>query len=599
MDILEKNYSEILKIIQIYLDKVEEFGFSGTHPDLVDKIKELTKFVNVKDFNKISSKNSEEAFNKFFVIQKSIISLEEIFRILAENKPTYEKMGQTTKGSTITKEYLDDIYETLDKIEMLLNNQKHVFFNLNLKEQMGKIVIDDITSIEKFKKLRGFYEKYGVEIIDFYSYILSKLLENESFVPKIKEQIEELKTSTLFIKNLRIVESKNTIQKLVQRFRLVPDCELLTPANLLQKYFQVSDSSDQMEQNLEKIQKLIGKGFIIIYKICGNLEHRIDPILKGKYGPTEGVNLKYITQTRSIIPLKIDAKIAKANSNKITIIGGNKQEFYYILETLDGKNYRMMRMWEKGQNPGEIFIPMDRLGEFFGKTTPSKRLSNYNYILDNELMKLVKPPTYKEVEILRQSYWPVMRERITIRVRDFFNEKIREIILPELQNENKKEEMPEKKEEKEKKKKTLEKKEKTLEKREEVIELLKSEKTINKIIWNILQLLIEDISTKFKKTLSGDIEKHVMEEITVSCLGDLQSMQNRFKSELEENYKINEVEFNKILSTEKELFLVNSLLTVIGKILDGTLKTFIDTNTGVFVVVENKIQMLKDTLLRD
>jgi hypothetical protein len=543
---------DIIKIVRIYLDKVEEFGYSGQNPQNYGKIKENIGFFSdtysmVSALLDTAKLGTSDIFKLFSILQTGASKMTEFITIFNESKTTYGKIGSTIRGSTITKEYIDDINKTLDELETLIAQHERIVENAGLTEKLGDIIVGQIKGVDDLKKIKDYYTAY-INTIDLYVQILRRAYSRRDLASFIRDQIEELKTISLG-KNTYPKNPMNFVQNFVQNFRLVPDCESMPIKDLSEKYFQSTIV------DIQKLGKLFkDKGFIILYKICGILEHKFDSIVNGVYGDTEGVNLKYIRNTVSIKKFNI-VQNEKAQPEQVLILPNISMNNYYCIESLDNKNYRMLRMWESTK---DIYIPAGRLKMFLTQSqVPSSKLSNYNNIICTELARHIGQPIL-EREKERREYWSIIRERIFLQMKDYFDQALRVAT------------------------------EKT-----KIEEILVSTETINKILSIVLHNIVEKLSMSFEK-IRSEYLVDILEEIAITCISDIKNMRLKLKSEINDNYKMFEPEFKKNVS--KGLEFVGAELVIIQKMMDSVLKTFIDMNTGIFVNIESKLQILSECM---
>ncbi len=571
-----QDFESIIDIVKVCLDKFEEFGFSGAQPLLAEKIAE-----NIKSWKQqtplliplyskaeggVDFENTVKTiFELYSIAKRELNSLTETVDIFMLNRPTPKHIGSTSSGSTITKEYIEDTLALVDKLSLLVNKIKYQFDELDIglfaRKALDNITIDKNTIMFiNSVYTDGISTGRNPETTDLYCEILSHILSRPGLKSEvsdlIKIQVEKFKTLALTVKTWSDSNRmNNTIQLLMQKYRLVPDCDSIPLEDLVAKYFKVTakPKSGDVNKVLSNIYKINGIGFLVFdFSQCGKLEH----LIPGKVGAgKEGVDLEFIKKTQTIRVFNAAIAVVAPGAAVIRIPEKEIPHDYYILDTLDGINFRLLRMWESGPI---LYIPSSRV-EAMGNTkmTPSSRLSNYNYILDQELVGHVVKPLYSEIEKFKPNYWQIIRERIIQRISGFFKDEIGK-------------------------------------KPSAVMEILKSDKTVDQLISIILELVIEDLSVSksLQDTENGSRRNHIIAEITISCFGDLEKVRKKFKNGLDELTK-HEQEIKTILAKETGSSLVNNLILQINKSLEVILKTFIDTNTGIFINIMNKLNILE------
>jgi hypothetical protein len=289
------------------------------------------------------------------------------------------------------------------------------------------------------------YHKYtetarGIYVYPLYVCILDTMfdmamnIKNSAVISRYLTKMLEQTKSKLLVPYIgeRKTQNRmeNTIQRMVQTYRLIPSTDCMEMGKLLRTYMKTEVPAGDPTVMLTAAAKSmsnshINYGFILIYKVLKSpVLHNIDVLINNAYiaehnllQPSNmGVNATTLARTRTIQPVP-----GTPAPDSITIINEQHKpdaiNRYYIIECVDGSTFRITHPWGFGSKIYDI--PAD-LYDFMGKTdlAPSLRIEAYNNILQQEIIDNIQERlSTKDLSQLYElkmedSYWGGVRGKI-------------------------------------------------------------------------------------------------------------------------------------------------------------------------------------------
>jgi hypothetical protein len=425
---------------KIYFTKLEYSGFFGVEPLLADKVqKNISGILEDTDFSSISEKLEDDIkypFKMQYLVSSMYRNLSDAYQIFANNRVHIDKQGtRTSSGAALTYSYLQELNETFDKIT-------DIFLSIGDTDLVPKFLAKRIKveNIDKLAECKKIYESYlengtGQYVVFLYIIVLQNTINEFTGLPEGREIIKQIVKDTEELKTITLVQgapgvvsefnrSSNAVQRLVQKFNLVPDDVEKPLAQLLQ---DISGSSTSIEETSRIISSSGDKkfGFIVIHKIIDrpvkyNIWNLIDENYIESRGlmeeKTVGVNSKSLTRGETIVMQDL-VKNPKSTVKFIDDLfdKNNDKNYYYVIETLDGENYYFLLPWSTTIKyiPASWLLPLKNI-----KKTPSRRVESYNGLLNIEIMKHLKTPfvefsQFSRDDIIREdSHWRGLRNNI-------------------------------------------------------------------------------------------------------------------------------------------------------------------------------------------
>lgn len=322
------------------------------------------------------------------------LNIENIFEAFHNHKTLDNKISQLLKffkndslnpvdlSITLSLTYKNDVTKILNKLSnnyRLYKAFSRIFYK-NIVDETVKMIFREIlraeNKIAELDKIANMYKKWPLGI-EFYVNIMHILYCLKIIPHNISSRVEKLKDKSLFIP---LAPAKNAVYNnnpLKTNYRLVPSTSQYDLKTICEKYVLFGTYKGNI--SLETLKKF--KFCFIIFNrvITKPVYYDIKKILdvSKEYDSDSGVNNKSINRFHTIIPMK-DAKFNFSHK----IINNPSPESvskvtYYVLETLDGVNYRMLAPWGFAYNLGLPYhIVSGLLNALTSPATPT-RLGNY------------------------------------------------------------------------------------------------------------------------------------------------------------------------------------------------------------------------------
>lgn len=455
----------IAETAKVYLDKLEITGFSGSEPYLTEKIQkyvqmisEDTELVRIYSDSAQPKSQLENAVRIFALVEERFLALKEIYQIFKSFRIDITKQGTfTSSGTSLSFSYLQDLNATLDDITRSVEG-----LELEMsKDMVGELLLTSLSdfSLKQVKDITEIYRQYLEKekahlIIQFYTRVLQHAIrentgtaEGKEVIRYITKTVEELKTQILEVSELQEIDvtnrQHNAIQYMLQKFNLIPDGPSRPLEDICRDIFQCTLPKNSKDLFLTLTRDLNAKkenrqhfGLVVIHKVSARpYEHNLWTLIDEAYieknnlmqSPEYGINEISIRRTKTLSPLgdageagDVSDTTGKKNKKKTeqitlpTTKGGSSyvyvnieyfgedNNFFYVLESLDGETYHMLVPWHLGEN-GIYSMPAAWLeGLSSVKQCPSRRLQSYNCILNEEIMFHAHPPLIKMEQLSQE-----------------------------------------------------------------------------------------------------------------------------------------------------------------------------------------------------
>lgn len=574
-----KKFQEDAKLcgsaFQIYYSKLEYSGFSGVEPILsnkidsnIKKILESTKITKIVE-DKITLKN---IFKIFSNVSSYYFMLKETYNIFIKNKIDLDQQGlKLSTTSPLSHKYIIDLQETLQSITDIFEILEREFMSNKIVKYLADISnVDNLSSLAECKEN---YEKYiksqeGHYVVDLYVGILDNTIkkmigmtEGREIIKQIIKDMEELKTNTLLQNVDKKVETfnknVNIIQRIIQKFNLIPD----GPDDILEKMMsKIMDNFTTLELACNLLSRSDKKfGIIIIKKIIKNpIVHNIWTLIDRKYLEEKnliqdkniGINAKSLERGETLKLVKQDDKFKKMDDITIYDIyfdkKDNSKNYFYVLETLDGSNFHFLVPWSTNIK----YIPAVWLQEIKNMNlTPSRRLSSYNILLNDEILNYLSPPIIEFSQISRddifreESYWRNLRSIILSKTAKYIKPRVDKL------------------------KKINDK---------------KMRKIITESSDVLINSMIEQISV-------DNVDSHNMwSELFISYFRDIDKIKKNIKNDLIDKYQENQEIINKLSKKSLGSMEKNKIIDIIKKIIEETLEKYINRRSNIYLTIDKK-----------
>lgn len=601
-----ENARDIAETFELYVKKLNETGFSGSSPYLEETVNSNIKYVRshakikkiISDIESIVALESklqpavivERCFEYYAELLLVRSKLQECLDIFLDNQVNPLQQGsQTSTGSTITQEIIFDLQDHLSDLEEIMESFLPESETTRIAESLANAVssvlqTESHISWKSVEIVSNAYETYvskglGQFVVVLFRMIMQNAIdintdnpEGAKVIRKIIKIMESLKTRVLETKRMQIIESGNkklnTVQRLVQWNNLVPHEETMPFPELI---FMITGTKGQ-EKDLNKVCKIISTatdkiGFIIMRKVSAKpMEHKIMSLISRDYAQdkdllqssNQGVNRKLYERTETIKALQ-PQKNTGAGKDDITVydsehVHSNESlvNYFYIIETIDGINYRILHPWDitpslSPANIGKFKIPATWVQHIPDiKKTPSLRLGCYAEIINSSIMDRLQDPILELDFLTREERrkadikWNNVRQNIVRGLRDEYSDKLNS--------------------------------------KSNLSSLLAS----NKFQSSVMHLIVKELE---KLTDSGALagsDEMYYEELALSYVKDLEAIHHRLGRELINTYQ----------SDYK-----NSRGQVFEDLLMQVLSKLINNKSNIFISMQYKAELLQKTLL--
>lgn len=623
---------------KVYYDKLEVSGFSGIEPYLAEKIQNVIQDVG-QDTRLIKTahdalKQQTPAlyFEVYAQVQARYQALKEIGDIFRQNRIELSKQGTfTSSGTSLTYTYLQDLNDTL---ATLLNGMENLQLEMR-KDVVGTLLLQDvklIASLHDVETITKLYRKYLEEeranlIIDFYCRALQHAIrectnnssenipraEAKEILRYITQTVEELKTQVLEVGELQEIgeenRQNNAVQRLIQKYNLIPDAPSRPIADLLDAVFSFhhkikAPSTPEEEKtlftalarqlNIEKGGQRFG--LIIIHKIVNQpYEHNIWTIIDRTYleannlwqGADLGVNDKAIQRTNTLFPRE-NAQLSKKGKDKSAGVDfyiehfGEKDNFFYVLETLDGQNFRLLVPWHLGTEKKIYSIPAIWLQNLKdAQQAPSRRLQAYNLVLNNEIMKYAQKPLVQLAMLSRdeiqkeEGQWRGLRGNIKRRIMEIIRGAWEEIF-----------------------------EEKAPSTWGQLDKMISDHNTTFAIL--VVDTMVEHIKleTGITSTITSSIlREQVHAELLYAYFRDLDRLQRHIGKDIQEHYLQQYQEVLKravggSISSTQLLTVRNKVIDIYDNLMAEILEKYVNRKSNIYLSITNKLELLEKSLMK-
>lgn len=588
----------------IYLEKLALSGFFGVEPFLTDIAQKNIKFVldNADTITLLIEKTHDyhEIFQLVGLVNEFHDRLAEVYKIFTENRLNVSQQGmRTSRGSQLSYTYLVSLSDSFMSISQIFSTYTAETKNMTIMKFLSQQTeVHNLKDIEKLQKLYKEYfdESRGQYIIDFYCTLLQKIIDDftsrpdgREIIKQIIKDVENLKTDTL-VSGISPSDEKNksvnTIQRLIQKFGLVPDAMsrpladlwkelgLTTATGKLDLPAQIAKAATSLSRDKDK-----KFGFIIISKIIKQpIEYNIWVLIDQNYleqhdliqEKSSGINAKALDRGKTIT-MKAGESIKKLDN---IIVHNNDfgsdmlKNFYYVIETLDGVNFRFLVAFDNIK-----YIPAPWLNDITNiEKTPSRRIEGYSNLLNDEILKYLEKPyvqmeNLSRAEVAREDiYWSNLRGRIKNAVIDNI---MMNIISSSINMKH-------------------------------IEQVLSKDTIVQKIIREITEQIVLDLS---EPQSSPDRLDQWRIELFLAYFRDIDKLQKSFKHTLTENLrkdfaeKISQLLGGGTVPESKQAMIKHKLIDIISDMLLATLEKFINKKSSVYLSINKKVELLQNTLL--
>lgn len=584
-----KDLYSTLKVLKTHLSGLVQTGFTGANPQDATEIDDLIAQIENNGLQTLVPTENNPPATAVYRLMGEVHKVEQNLTRVRELMLRYAPDPQTlyasnlTRSSAMSSATITEILKTQRVMEVYVTQSCNALSGEELYEaavsQMDLKDVDAILALES-----GVPEGN----LGFYALVLQRTIDqnisSRDRVSRIMIHIEQLKSSALGPAHNRKAYTLTQVplfQQLVQTFRLIPS-EPSKPLHLLLQELcpelgQLKplsvDSPPDLHKELTKIAgSLTTQSGFIVWRKLSSFQHHFRILSDkdylrdtlGEITLTEGVSPKYVAATDTLSDMEIDRKTRKAGDYLLTVEG---ERFWIILETLDGSNFHCLRPW-RGPSPmipkywfSGLIPPGKTLSQIAKhvnvEVVPSPRVENYNEILEEEVLKHLRTPFVSLQQMTRDES---MRE-------DLYWKNLRTAIV---------------------KKSMVDFRAMGLEKDKPDKFLAHLHRVREDYFAQLVQHIVERIEGFDAVKLSADAMLWARRELNLSGVQQLDKLKSSLAKTAESTYQ----DMRKLpKNTSRGLDLLWP------EVLEETLTRFINRRSGLYIILDNKSEVLKTTLL--
>jgi hypothetical protein len=569
-----------------YLQNLNISGFSGEEPIVFSDIEKNLEFLlDARELTKLLTehKTNADIFKMYHILGKFYETASTNYELFVKHRIGDIQGTKTSSGYVMTEKYLDGLSSDLSAVSEEFYLIKSKYENPVMVQYLVSLMLNDENHIHECEVLYQDYvhEGQGMHVVNLYIEYLNVVIKkytgasgSKNIIKNVLRDIEILKTKVLVDDRTTAANNKscNAIQRMIQRFNLVPDGVDRPLNNLLSELVQ----SD--ETNLDNIAKLMSHadkkiGFVVIHKVTSMpLSHNIWTLIDINYlennklvqSKTVGVNAVSLRRTETIKTLsgnknnKNNKSIEFHNDSFADDIASN---YYYVMETVDGENYHLLVPWISNVKhvPAVWLEGLDDVN-----CTPSQRMGAYNHIINGAICEQLREPIIEMQQLTRdevhreESYWNTLRMAIKREALEYFQERIGHV----------------------------------------QVSMKKFDAMLagNDMCKKIVDLIIEHISIDNLSPYATDFDM-LKAELFMSYFRDIDKIQKNIKYDMQEVYRLNHrsklsgmvpsnIEENQMSMAKHQMVLT------LERVIDEVLAKYINRRSNIYMSIDRKVQLI-------
>jgi hypothetical protein len=602
---LREARGKVAEAVEDYLSKFELSGFFGVDPILVTEIHNTTKAITGdKKFRALLDKlgsgaDLDLAFEVAYWQSWYYRQLKTAWRALEQNRIDSSERGskRSTSGKVLTQSYIEELGSGLNDLDHVFQLYRQLHRDPRVNEFL--VELHPVAKSHDLYKAAEIYRSYlgagdGEHVIRIYSTLLMRatrdFTHDRVMIRQITRDLEDIKSDILQAPpDPKANKKKCVIQRLIQRFNLVPD----GPARPLDQCVEELVSGGKTLENVIKVLSANSEkrfGVIVIRKLTrAPIEHNIWTLIDLKYcqdqnllqSPETGINATSLRRAETIRPVtaapKGSAKDGIEIVDKYFDHEDSAKNYYFILESLNGSEFRFLVPWHATPGPSVVkFIPaqwFEKLPEL--DSVPSNRVLGYNQIIEDEVIRNLNLPFVSMGDLSREeirreeAYWKNLRGNIK-------NQIIRALSAA-------------------KPTKSTESAGSGGVNMRKIEKRIVSGSTSQKVAAIITSQLVEDFAQSSQYILHVDEARRRQwkTELFMSYLRDIDKIQRGVQRDLLN--LIHKKEYADRLGRARTW---EDVFKILGEALVETLERYINRRSGIYIAMTSKAELLEKTLIR-
>ena len=258
---------ELAQLFKLYYDKLEHVNFSGSNPYETELLLKYIKQINADaamnkalrafskstiDFEKPTQADTNslaaDAMKFYNALQANHYKLLEIYDIFENFKVEPSSGSYVSSATSMSRRDIEDITKTFEQVKSNWDQHKDNTRSMRVENTLTEYIVRPISkspeiAINTLEHVHKLYKAgNGLHMIDLYSMILTYVFSevetrnNRSVIQYVIKRVDELKAEVLPpIARQTNNRNINSIQRLVQRYRMIPDGPSRPLSELIQK----------------------------------------------------------------------------------------------------------------------------------------------------------------------------------------------------------------------------------------------------------------------------------------------------------------------------------------------------------------------------
>lgn len=403
-----------------------------------DYLKYLEDFVDIDEYNqklediKTDRTKVTDIFKLFSDTKQLVDCIDNLIKELKRIKITDDSLTDSFKMDSTSMYRKIDTKFTAFKKDM-------AFDDIQLIKELSNEILKQLDGkLNKIDEFRELYHKnrHGVSL---YAFVMQSLIDqfyrsDKLLAFKLMGYIEQDKTMALTVANSHKLNNVSRIKNnpSQHRFGLLPNLDSM-PLKKLLHIILVDEGVPIKTEIIPKLANSLNVGFIIFNKIVYNpvefnIRSLIEEEIANRYKQPAacGITDKIIERFNTIRPLagtdKWDFSIE---------IHNEKANKFYIMETLNGTEYRVLTPWVKST---KFAVARFRIEHILTHSTEPSRATKYHSIMVDKSIPNMFIGKLLDLESMEMRYTELESDKIRVLIMDDIVDTIKKIVKNEYAN---------------------------------------------------------------------------------------------------------------------------------------------------------------------
>lgn len=378
-----------------YFTKLEDAGFTGIEPFLSAELSAMLH-------KKFEPKSSSHALEIYAHLMEHVRGFEYLVRVATDY--TSQKLRETVSSSNITmtitiikemNEQMEKMHEMVDAVSKRMTSPQTLTW---FADKIPECRTDaDLTAlVDEYNKHDPLY------VVELLITFLHRIADTHSLYYKVFE-LKHMIADQLLGKGQETIAPAafNVMQRLLHLHKLSPTSPLVAPETILRLFGSSAKVPEGDREKFHKALEVAAKsftgeqyGFVVIYKIIRSpVEHNLHLLVDYEYlqerkllqDKTVGINDIVIRRSETI------RRLVPSGSDEIVTINPMDAKMIFVIESIDGKLYRIMSHW-----PSSKLIQGHKA--LASELEVSTKVAHYNAILNDRIAANIAEP-YRTLDL--------------------------------------------------------------------------------------------------------------------------------------------------------------------------------------------------------